>query len=108
MFVAAFLFADAGFDVWMGNVRGNIYSTEHEKFSRSTDEYWRFSWDEMSKYDLDAMINRVLQITKQPDLYYVAHSQGTLIMFTKLATDQQFATKVLNVYCLFHPINEAF
>uniref|UniRef100_A0A914RIN6 Partial AB-hydrolase lipase domain-containing protein n=1 Tax=Parascaris equorum TaxID=6256 RepID=A0A914RIN6_PAREQ len=92
----AFIFADAGFDVWMGNVRGNFYSKQHQNYSSKDEEYWQFSWDEISKYDLNAMINKVLQVTKQPDLYYIGHSQGTLIMLAKLATDEEFHLKVYN------------
>jgi lysosomal acid lipase/cholesteryl ester hydrolase len=46
---AGFLFADAGFDVWMGNVRGNTYSNDHVKLNPKKREFWRFSWDEMVK-----------------------------------------------------------
>lgn len=52
----------------------------------------------MRKYDLDAMINTVLNITGQPHLYYIGHSQGTLTMFTHLATDQTFHSKVIFVF----------
>uniref|UniRef100_A0A183E0E6 Abhydro_lipase domain-containing protein n=1 Tax=Gongylonema pulchrum TaxID=637853 RepID=A0A183E0E6_9BILA len=38
-----FLFADAGFDVWMGNVRGNKYSTGHVNYTRSNRKYWDFT-----------------------------------------------------------------
>lgn len=48
----------------------------------------------MAKYDLPAMIDGVLNATGRQSLYYVAHSQGTLIMFTKLAHDYSFNEKV--------------
>ncbi|EJW70656.1 hypothetical protein WUBG_18435, partial [Wuchereria bancrofti] len=40
---AAFLFADAGFDVWMGNVRGNTYSTKHVEYTQNDLKYWKFT-----------------------------------------------------------------
>ena len=37
------------------------------------------SLDEMAKYDLPATINFIIEKTKQEQLYYVGHSQGTTI-----------------------------
>ncbi|KAI6185324.1 Lipase [Aphelenchoides besseyi] len=66
---AGFIFADAGFDVWMGNVRGNFYSTKH--VNESYTDYWNFTWDEMALYDIPAMIDGVLKITESEFLYYI-------------------------------------
>ena len=36
----AFLLADAGYDVWMGNFRGNTYSRHHKEQDISPAKYW--------------------------------------------------------------------
>jgi len=89
-----FILADAGYDVWMGNVRGNTYSTKHIKHNRNSTNYWAFTWDEMAKYDLPAMINYALFMTGQKSLYYVGHSQGTMMAFAGLSMNPELAAKV--------------
>lgn len=48
----AFILADAGFDVWLGNWRGNEYSNMNIHYKPSDDAFWDWTWDDMAMYDL--------------------------------------------------------
>lgn len=57
----AYYFADLGFDVWMGNQRGNRHSKNHRYKEPSVDEdFWNFSFYELGKYDQPALIGYIL------------------------------------------------
>lgn len=96
----AFILADAGFDVWLGNVRGNTYGLQHINYSVHSDIFWEFSWDEMARYDLPAMLKFVLAKTSQPSLYYAGHSQGTLIAFAEFSRNKELAKVVKKFFAL--------
>merc|ERR1712215_578838 len=73
-----YMLADAGYDVWLGNYRGNTYSRNHSFLNPDkNDGFWDFSWDEMAHYDLPAMIEKVLELTEESELFYVGFSMGT-------------------------------
>jgi len=90
----AYILADKGFDVWLGNIRGNDYSRRHVKYKPSQSVFWNWSWQEMADYDLPAMINYVLNVTGQEQLFYVGHSQGTLIAFTGFSDNPALGNKI--------------
>ncbi|XP_066204733.1 gastric triacylglycerol lipase-like [Saccopteryx leptura] len=96
----AFLLADAGYDVWLGNSRGNTWARRNIYYSPDSVEFWAFSFDEMAKYDLPATIDLILQKTGQEKLHYVGHSQGTTIGFIAFSTNPKLAKRIKTFYAL--------
>lgn len=59
----AFYYANQGFDVWLGNMRGNDYSLEHESLSYKDKAFWDFSYHEMAVHDLPAAFQYIYDTT---------------------------------------------
>ncbi|XP_059055703.1 lipase 3-like [Achroia grisella] len=90
----AYLLANDGYDVWLGNARGNKYSRRHISLQPSEAVFWDFSWHEIGSYDLPAMIDYSLHKTNKRSLYYIGHSQGTTTFFVMGSQRPEYNKKV--------------
>lgn len=72
-----FLLARQGYDVWLANARGSIYSRSHIKYSTKSDDFWNFSFDEIGRYDLPPVLYYIKTVTgSSSKLYFIGHSMG--------------------------------
>ncbi len=101
----SYILADAGYDVWLGNMRGNYYSRAHVKYNPAHDEaFWDFSWDEMASIDLPSMIYHILNVTQQTQIGYVGHSQGTMIGFAEFGRPDSVLQNNVSFWAALAPV----
>ena len=72
----AFILARAGYDVWLGNNRGSIYSS-HVTKKTTEREFWDFYQEDMGLKDVPAFIEFILETTGLEKISYIGHSEGT-------------------------------
>lgn len=99
----AFYYANQGFDVWLGNMRGNDYSREHVSLSPKDDAFWDYSFHDMAVQDLPAAFQYIHDHTAQM-INYIGHSQGTMVMFIALSLKDPVVMKYLNNYAAMAPV----
>ncbi|KAI1323979.1 Alpha/Beta hydrolase protein [Xylariaceae sp. FL0255] len=97
-----FVLVEQGFDVWLGNNRGNKYSKKSINHSPNSTKFWDFSIDEFAFYDIPDSIQYILDTTRQPSLSYIGFSQGTAQAFASLAVHPKLNEQV-NVFIALAP-----
>ena len=73
----AFILAREGYDVWLGNNRGSLYSLGHKTLSTKDRAYWEYWQADLGLKDVPTWIDFILEKTGLESLSYVGHSQGT-------------------------------
>lgn len=89
-----FVLADMGYDVWLGNNRGNKYSKKHVTHHPNSIAFWNFSIDDFALYDIPDTISYILYIVNQKDLVYIGFSQGSAQAFATLSINPELNKKV--------------
>ncbi|KAH7915067.1 triacylglycerol lipase [Hygrophoropsis aurantiaca] len=89
-----FVLVEQGFDVWLGNNRGNKYSKKSLHHSPSSVKFWDYSLDDFAWYDIPDSIAYILDTTGAPSLSYIGFSQGTAQAFAALSIHPKLNEKV--------------
>ncbi|KAL9127955.1 MAG: hypothetical protein Q9217_003268 [Psora testacea] len=89
-----FQLVEHGYDVWLGNNRGNKYSKKSSRFSPALNDFWDFSIDQFAFHDIPNSIDYILATTHQRSLSYIGFSQGTAQAFAALSTHPSLNDKV--------------
>ena len=107
-----------GYDVWMGNNRGNRYSNKHFYLERTSTKYWDFSLDEMAMYDIPDSLQYISDtldgetkyqpfnglvddiMRKNQQISIVGFSQGSAQIFASLSLHPELNSKVSSFVAL--------
>ena len=81
---------EAGYEVWLGNSRGNSFALNHTTLKVDSKEFWNYTFEEMGERDLPAMVDYFLTTSGAPQLTYVGWSQGNTEMFLGAISDEPY------------------
>ncbi|KAI5744617.1 hypothetical protein M8J76_003875 [Diaphorina citri] len=86
-----FLLWKRGYDIWLWNARGNLYSREHVNLTTKQSKFYQFSYHEMGLYDTPALIDYILAETDHKTLITLGHSLGStnVLIATSLRPEYQ-------------------
>jgi len=102
----AYFYHDQGFDVWLGNNRGNKYSRKHVSLDPDKDsEFWDFTFEQYH-LDVKANIEHILNSTAQEKLAVMAHSMGTAQIFIAMSLYPTWFEDRVSVMVALAPVSK--
>ncbi|CAH0556003.1 unnamed protein product [Brassicogethes aeneus] len=90
---SAIYYANKGWDVWLGNLRGSEYSSNIH-FTKDDDAFWNYSFHEMGTIDMPSQVDKIVEITQNTsDIYIIGHTMGNTVSFVYCSTNVSHCQK---------------
>lgn len=90
----AFLLADVGFDVYLGNVRGGKYGQKHTMLESTEPAFWRFGIHEIGTKDVPAIVDKVLEVSGKNKIHFIGHMLGSTAFYVMASTKPEYNDKI--------------
>ena len=103
----AYYLANAGYDVWLSNERGNKYALDHVTLNTSQPEFWNFSLSE-ALYDSQANIDYIRNYTNSNTIAFSAHSFGTGGFFAAASRQNDWYRDRLSIFIALAPVTQTY
>ncbi|XP_049511210.1 lipase member M-like [Dermacentor silvarum] len=85
------------------NTREIAFRSRHKTLSQNDDRYWQWSFDEIGRYDVAAVIDLVLNVTGASQVTLLAFSQGVAASLVLLSTKPEYNEKV-ELFVAYAPV----
>lgn len=92
-----------GFDVYLTNNSGVLYSQENDKYTVDDEEFWAMDWSKYGVYDLPAAVKEIQTRTGVKKVAIVGHSQGTTQTFAGMAQIPEWYDENISISALMGP-----
>jgi pimeloyl-ACP methyl ester carboxylesterase len=96
----AFELAEAGYDVWLGNLRGTAYTLKHKTMTGEMDQFWKYSMDELGRIDVTTMIDYIIDKTGHPKIFLGSTEFSAIPSLIAFITKPEYNEKVFSYIAL--------
>lgn len=119
---SGFILAKAGYDIWLGNIRGTYYARKHVTLIPELKQFWNFryydasvsfivtafafslrSFHEIGVYDIPAQLDLVKNVTGTKNITYIGHSMGSTAGFVYASLKPDHAKDSTILFILMAP-----
>ena len=103
----AYYLANAGYDVWLANQRGNKYALDHVTLNTSQPEFWDFSFPSTLN-DSQANIEYVRNYTGSSSIIYSAFSINCAGFFVAIAMENDWYRDRISLFVALAPLVQIY